>query len=370
MSQGIEIPAVRIARSVPAVAAVGNFGITDGRPGGGFGDFPYLFYGQTGGYNSLYGAPGSAGVADIAYAPGTTPLMSASHTGPLNAGASAPLTNASPYRPYLDYLTISVQGATSWTGGGYAYIGDSNGNLGIFLPVSCLLANAKLSFGFTNEQRQSFYLTASSYNASTGAVTFPASSFVSSGYTAANPGPFRIVSGTGAGLAGLCTNTSSTTIITPINGAAAFYIQNTPGTSTAAAVDATSVFEFPYWIASAGGNTTVTVGTQAGSATPLTANALENGQWALDVVGTGAGGVKLVNSNTSTVATVSSAWPTNPASGDQILFTNAHVFLGAIDFATGGMPCFGLGAGLEIVVASGMSGGSNLHLEWGGHYGR
>ena len=186
---------------------------------------------------------GPSVVADITYNSTTTVLVPSSYC-PLNM------------RPYVKDLSIRVQGKTAWTGGTGIYISDTNGYPCAWIPAAALRASSTVEFP-ANGDYIALYATASSYSSSTGVITFPANTFITTTYS--GNCPFRVVAGTGAGQTGIIASNTATTI--------------TPSTILATALDSTSVIEVPYWVVTGSPTSTTTPISNAS----FTVNALDNG---------------------------------------------------------------------------------------------
>jgi hypothetical protein len=257
-------------------------------------------------------------------------------------------------RCYVTRVDVDVQGNTAWsctspTSLPYVTLQDDNGAPQIFLPFNCLRALAGYTFP-DSDCEIPLTATATSYAASTGVITLPASTLIGSS-TALKGTPFTVVGGTGIGQSGII-NTYTATTITPVGGASAF----------PTALDNTSVIAIWYWQAT-GSPTSTTVPISNAS---FTTNALDNGYSLVTVYGTSIGGSRPILSNTGTTPTTAYAYNTAPVAGDMIHITNNPTLFGAMDLCTvDKWASAGLGKGLQVAVNTGGGTspvGSNLRV--------
>lgn len=260
-------------------------------------------------------------------------------------------------RPYLKRLDMRVLGTSQWTSasaGAGIYFGDTNQNPIAYYPINALRPEAFVTFP-TADTEFNMYLgngqtiTLSSYSG--GVATFSATAFVAGALVGT---PVQIIAGTGQWATGIITANAAATLTVSFQGGSVV-------------PDATSVFKLPYWAASAGGASTFTIAPAAGLPA---SNGLDNGFALVLVSGTGVGGVRLCQTNSSTVATTSQAWNTQPASGTLGQFTNNPEVNGAIDLGIdSGRPVLALNTGLMAWTQGTISGGSPVsfyyELWWG-----
>ena len=279
----------------------------------------------------------------------------------LSANADGNLTNLWPvwevpavYKIRLKSLVLSVWGNTAWTGGTSIDIEDTNANVGVYIPTIALQSLSTYVFPFT----QTFWpliATAQSYNSSTGVITFPSSTFITT--TLANA-PFFAISGAGAstptsrfGVGGIVSSNTATAI--------------TPKHVPSATIDNTTVFAFPYWAVTGSPSTTsIPISNGAFTAHQFAAA----GMYAVIVSGTGAGQASLITDNTTSGLTVATL-ETAPDTTSLVMITNSPQYYGCVDMGIGyGSSSFSRGAGLQLRQNGAFSAGSNIRLSFEGIY--
>lgn len=259
-------------------------------------------------------------------------------------------------RCHITSASFEVLGQTAWTGGTSVVLTDGTGAPQIFLPTTALVPLATYLFP-DSDQSVPIIITASSYVASTGVVTFPSTSLVSTSYV--NNAVATVIAGTGMGQSEIIASNTATTI-TPVRGASAW----------PQGLDNTSVFAISYWAATAGSTTTITLANQEGSATPLTVNALDNNYNAVVVAGTAVGGNRVILLNSTSVVTVANAYNTAPAAGSLIHISNEPNLRGALDLSVGQQwNSMSANSGLQVAVNGTFTAGSNIRVSVQGYFG-
>lgn len=273
---------------------------------------------------------GSTDMADVVYNQAANVVLSPTYAIPKGK------------RLFLEEVQVIPLGLTPWAGGASLSIQDLAGNLLGFFPTVALNCLGPLMFP-QNNQIQGQSATLVSIAASTGVMTFAASTFVTTTLAGV---PFKVVAGTGVNqVAGIIASNTATTI-TPVGGAAAY---------NGATLDSTSVIEVYYHSVTAATATTITLGK---AALPTTVDL--RGWTAIVIAGTGIGQAPTVSSNTATVITVPSMLTTLDATSVVALVSSRESW-GAV-FPGQGIAVASKSYGLQAVVSGTMSGGSNLRL--------
>lgn len=313
------------------VQYIGNFAIKEAGPqvapfgGGGFAV-------ETGGSNNL--------LADVAY----------------NQSSDLVLVPPCPanlrIKPFG--LTLNMHGQTAWAGGTALTVKDTAGATLAYFPLLAL-QTPFASFDFPTSGSASYPKTAALatpyYDATTGVLTFASSTWITT--TLANV-PLTVVAGTGIGQTGIIASNTATTI--------------TMDQPFATALDSTSVVAVHYYIATAGGATSITASNAA-----WTSNQFTDGGWSVIIVaGTGAGQVRSITSNTTTALTVPT-WTTNPDTTSLFVITRSPELMGAVAPAFNGMwsnSC-GKGAGIKVSLLGTFTGTSSspVRVAVTGYYG-
>ena len=250
-------------------------------------------------------------------------------------------------------LLLSMLGVTAWTTLTALQLQDGNGFTLVNIPTSALATpNGLMNYVLpASDNPVGISATATgTYNATTGATTFPASSFVSTGLVNS---PFMIVAGTGAGQTGTV-KTCTATVMTP----------NVP---FLVAPDSTSVFTFFYANVTGGSGTTVTIQSNA------TLGDLSNNYHVVVVAGTGVGQVRKVASSSFSVVTQTitvAAWTTNLDTTSVIAITQAPQLNGIIDLSARNLwGAASIGKGLQwAIIGSAPGAGSSLRYEIDGFW--
>lgn len=246
----------------------------------------------------------------------------------LTFGATYPLSvegaNACPYGPSFNGVSlsrakvtnwfVSMLGVAAWTTMTALELQDTLGYPLVHIPVSALATPNGLNsyIGPVTDSPVGISATAASYNATTGAITFPASSFVSTGLVGS---PFMVIGGTGAGQTGTVKTNTATLV--------------TPNVILQTALDATSVVMFFYINGTGQSGTTITYQSN------VTPGDLSNNYSVIIVSGTGAGQVRSIASSSFTSVTTTlnvAAWTTNPDSTSKFMITQIPEGFGIIDF--------------------------------------
>lgn len=225
-------------------------------------------------------------------------------------------TKGNPYptgKWYGRELTLSVNGATAWAGGTALVMQDTNLYPMIYIPIIALASLAKYVIPVSNNPLpQQATIASGGYNATTGVMTFPASTFITTTLAGV---PFSVVDGTGKGQTGIILSNTATTI--------------TPTTILKTPLDSTSVIAVWYYAASAGSGTTIV-------SSNITWGDLSNGWSVVIVSGTGFGQVRKITSATSHTITVPT-WTTNPDSTSVFAVTQAPQQMGIVDLTFGSL---------------------------------
>lgn len=258
--------------------------------------------------------------------------------------------NRPPMRLHVTDLRATVLGSVPWLAAGVGdgvYIEDTNGNPIAYFPCNSLRGEAKICFP-TSEAPAPQYLGAGQaitfVSLAAGVLTFSGNFTIT---TTQQHYPLKISQGTGQGQTAKIISNTATTITVA---ASAF----------PTAPDNTSVFEVPFYVATAGGAATLTL---AGAAFGV--NGLDNGYSSVIVAGTSLGSVRPVASNTATILTSPYNYNTNPAVGGIARVTNRPDLNGAVDLGIGGKGiALSLGAGLRAAVQGAPSQGSPLRFYW------
>lgn len=246
----------------------------------------------------------------------------------------------------LSSIMLAVNGVTAWTNLTGLALQDTSAQQGVlaYFPATCLTNYAVLQLP-QPQIAATYQVTVSSYNSSTGAMTFPASTFITTTLAGL---PFRVVGGTGSGSVSGIISANTATVITPTN-------------VPLVVLDSTSVVEFPYMVATSATGTTLTA-----SYAPFTNAVLGAGNfWVIIVAGTGAGQRRLITANSTTALTVAT-WTTNPDATSIFMVTDNASNMGAFDLGVGSrLPYIAKGAGLAIgQYGTAPGAGSNIRV-WG-----
>lgn len=236
-----------------------------------------------------------------------------------------------------------VNGVTPWAGGTGVSLEDQNGSCQGFLPLTAMLGLSSFVLP-GNQTIVPLVATVSSFNSSTGAFTLPSSTLIN-GNTLTNY-PYTIISGPGAGQGGIVL-TNTATVVTPTH--------VLPSTGNYTTPTSSSVIAFPYYIATAGGATSITASNGA-----FTSSALI-GYYVVIVGGTGVGQFRQITANNTTALTVAT-WTTNPDTTSVFMITSNPFMLGAVDLNLSGQLSggTGIGTGLRLVPYGTMSQGSSI----------
>ena len=240
-------------------------------------------------------------------------------------------------RIYLTGASLSIQTpGTLWAGGYSIDLIDGTGALLASSPI----ASQRGIFG-SIAGLSPWSKTASSYNSSTGVITFPANSLVNGAMTGI---PFDVASGAGAGyVAGIIESNTATTL-TPKGGAAA--IQQV--------LDNTSVIRFHYIPVTSATATSITCSKAAWAAGTLI------NRYAVVLAGTGVGQNARITANDATSLTVESMGTTLDSTSviAICLVPGGSYFINL----SGSKPVASLGSGLFARVNGAMNAGSDERL--------
>jgi hypothetical protein len=308
---------------------------------------------MSGGFDGVTGSyEGSSILTDLLY------TLTASAPLALETAAACPATgpDATPStRAIVQKLVAAVNGVTAWTTSTSGITGiqlcDGLGLPLLFIPIIGLNALAQFSFP-ANQQFVPMLATLTSYNSSTGVMTFASGTF--SGANSQKGMPFQVVAGTGIGQTGWC-SASTTTTVTPAGGAFAIPL------------DSTSVISFPYFLATGASGTTIV----ASKATFNPTLPIDNIYYVVIIAGTGAGQIRPIPYNASPSATTITVatWDTTPDTTSVFMVTTSPWLFGAIDFSLATQQDVAtLGQGLNLAPVGTMTAGSPIRAQWYGYW--
>lgn len=242
-------------------------------------------------------------------------------------------------RPYVTNIKWAVNGATAWTTGQSVTLQDSSGNPFYYIPLNALKSYASQTSGAPETPVPAVSKTVVSYVASTGVITFAASSFTASAYKYAMG---TVVAGTGIGQSFLISDNGTATI--------------TAVTPPPIALDSTSVVAVWYGTATSGSGTTL-VDSKAAWPTLTGLN-----YYVVIVAGTGAGTITPIASNTSTTITAT-AFSVTPDNTSVYYITNNPQGNGVVDMGPArNWSSSAINTGVFVAVNGSMGAGSPIRF--------